>query len=102
MSRILLLDNLYSTRGRDQNLKEFENYYKLIKELVQPESDGMCVDRQTAIIYELRHFKRYYAFSYRTMIGLYEKWKEVPDQFPRLLDECERTIEFLKTKTNEK
>jgi hypothetical protein len=86
------------TRKREQNLKEFENYHKLIKELVQPENGAMYVDRQSAIIYELRHFKRYYSFSYRTLVGLKEKWEKVPDQFPRLLDELNRTIDFLKDK----
>lgn len=58
----------------------------------------MYVDRQTVIIYELIHFKRYYTFSYRTLVGLKEKWEKVPNQFPRLLDECNRTIDFLSKK----
>ena len=89
------------TKKREQNLKEFENYHKLIKELVQPEDNDkpmMYVDRQTAIIYELRHFKRYYPLSYRTLLGLKEKWEKVPNQFPRLLDECDRTLRYLKSK----
>jgi len=92
------------TKKREQNLREFENYHKLIKELVQPEDlekEVMYIDRQTAIIYELRHFKRYYPFSHRTLIGLKEKWEKVPNQFPRLIDECTRTIEYLKTKSKE-
>jgi len=91
----------FDTRTREQNLSEFENYHRLIKKLVQPEDmekEIMFVDRQTAIIYELRHFKRYYPYSYRTLIGLYEKWKKVPNQYPRLLDETERTIAYLKEK----
>ena len=84
------------SKKRDQDLKEFENFHRLIKELVQPENNGMYVDRQAAIIYEMRHFKRYYAYSYRTLISLREKWSAVPGQFPRLIDELDRTIEFLK------
>lgn len=91
------------TKKRDQDLKEFENYHKLIKELVQPEKtekgEVLYVDRQAAIIFELRHFKRYYPFSYRTLMGLKEKWEKVPNQFPRLLDELDRTIDFLKNKS---
>ncbi len=91
------------TKKREQNLKEFENYHKLMKELVQPEitSKGdnvIYIDRQAAVIYELRHFKRYYPFSYRTLIGLKEKWEKVPNQYERLLDELNLTIEFLKDK----
>lgn len=92
----------FDTRKRDQNLKEFENYHKLIKELVQPgdEEERMYVDRQTAIIYELRNFKRYYPFSYRTLVGLRTKWEKVPNQFPRLLEELNLTINFLEKYKN--
>ena len=90
----------FDTRKREQDLKEFENYHKLIKELVQPDGkkgdEKLYIDRQTAIIYELRNFKRYYPFSYRTLIGLRKKWEKVPDQFPRLLEELDQTIKFLK------
>ena len=88
------------TKRREQNIKEFEHFHKLLKELVQPEDDEgtMFVDRQTAIIYELRHFKRYYPYSLRTLKGLQKKWEQVPNQFPRLLEETQLTIEFLEGK----
>lgn len=87
------------TKKREQDLKEFDNYHKLIKELAQPDdSNFMYVDRQTAIIYELRHFKRYYDFSYRTLIGLREKWEKVPGQYPRLIEELDLSIKFLRGK----
>lgn len=88
------------TRKREQNIKEFEHFHKLLKELVQPEDDKgtMFVDRQTAIIFELRHFKRYYSYSLRTLKGLQKKWERVPNQFPRLLEETQLTIEFLERK----
>lgn len=93
------LYNYVIQRRRENNLKEFENYHKLIKELVQPDdSKCMYVDRQTAIIYEMRNFKRYYSFSYRTLLGLKEKWVNVPDQYPRLVEEIDITIAFLKKK----
>jgi hypothetical protein len=92
----------FDTRKRDQDLKEFENYHKLIKELVQPEDEKerMYVDRQTAILYELRNFKRYYPFSYRTLVSLKIKWEKVPGQFPRLLEELNLTINFLEKYKN--
>jgi hypothetical protein len=77
--------------------KEFEVYHKLVKELVEPPSEGaaLYVDRQAAIMYELRNFKRYYPYSLRMLRGLQEKWSVVPDQFPRLIEELSLTIEFL-------
>lgn len=90
------------TRKREQNIREFEHFHKLLKELVQPDDNKgtMYVDRQTAIIYELRHFTRYYPYSLRTLKGLLEKWEKVPDQYPRLLEEVQLTIEYLKSKTS--
>lgn len=92
----------FDTRKRDQDIKEFENYHKLIKELVQPEDEKerMYVDRQTAILYELRNFKRYYPFSYRTLVSLRTKWEKVPNQFPRLLEELNLAINFLEKYKN--
>ncbi len=78
--------------------KEFEVYHKLVKELVEPAEGGLYVDRQAAIMYELRNFKRYYPYSLRMLLGLKQKWSVVPNQFPRLLDEMDATIEFLERK----
>ena len=98
MSGIWAVYRYFDVRKRDQDLKEFEIYHKLIKELVQPDNiEGMYVDRQAAILYELRNFKRYFSFSHRTLVGLQEKWSKAK-AFPRLLDELQLTIKFLDKK----
>lgn len=86
----------FDVRKREQDLKEFENYHKLIKELVEPDKDTevLWVDRQTAIIYELRYFPRYYEFSYRTLLWLREK-RNHNEQYPRLIEELNLTLDFL-------
>jgi len=99
---IWVIYQYFDTKNRELKWKEFEVYHKLIKELVQPEemNSGVRVlylDRQTAIIFELRNFKRYYPLSYRTLISLKEKWGG-QDQFPRLIDEINYTIGYLKKK----
>lgn len=87
------------TKWREQDLKEFDNCHKLIKELVQPDkSNSMYVDRQSAILYELRHFERYYDFSYRTLIGLRANSGKEPNKFPRLIEELDLSIDFLRHK----
>jgi hypothetical protein len=58
------------TKKRKQDLREFENYHKLIKDLVQREvitkgDDVIYVERQTAIIFELRHLKDIMIFRTR-------------------------------------
>lgn len=57
----------------------------------------MYVDRQAAIIYELRNFKRYYPVSYRTLKGLQKNWTE-NGVYPRLLEEISLSISFLENK----
>lgn len=77
--------------------KEFEAYHKLVKELVEPPSSGgaMYMDRQTAAIYELRFYKRYFSHTHRMLCGLRKKWAAVPDQFPRLIEELDLTIKYI-------
>ena len=57
--------------------KEFEVYHKLVKELVEPPTkDGtFYIDRQAAIMFEMRNFKRYYPFS---LIIWFLKMKKQP------------------------
>lgn len=80
--------------------KEFDVYHKLVKELVEPEEKGeKYVDRQAAIIFELRNFKRYYPYSLRMLKGLREKWTcQNPKGSPRLLEELNLTIKYLEKK----
>lgn len=61
-------------RKRDQEHREFEIYHRLIKELVapDPESKVAWIDRQTAVLFELRRFKRYHEHILRTLLGLRE------------------------------
>lgn len=100
---IVLLFGIYKyfdTRKREQDLKEFENYHKLIKELVEPNEKGtIFLDRQIAIVYELRNFPRYYALSKRIIEWLKEFWgKEKSDKNKRILHEMDLTIKFLNQK----
>jgi hypothetical protein len=81
--------------------REFEVFHTLVKELVEPQNQekAMYVDRQAAIMFELRNFKRYYPYSLRMLNGLRIKWSAVPNQYPRLIEEIELTIEFLEKHT---
>jgi len=88
-------------RRKELQDREFEAYHRLIKELVSPdpESKVMWIDRQAAVVFELRHFPRYYEFTVRMLLHLREKWKADPDfQWQYLLDEVDRTIEYVKSK----
>ncbi len=80
--------------------KEFEVYHKLVKELVEPEKEGgsMFVDRQAAIIYELRNFKRYYPYSLRMLKALKATWISIPKVRPRIIEELDLAIGFIEKK----
>lgn len=79
--------------------KEYEAYHKLVKELVEPptENGAMYVDRQTAAMYELKFYKRYYPHTLRMLKSLKIKWEKVPDQFPRLIEEIDLTIQHIES-----
>lgn len=86
-------------RMRDEEHREFEIYHRLIKELVapDPESKVSWIDRQTAVLFELRRFKRYHELTLRTLLGLREKWSKDKDfTFPRLLEELDLTVEYIR------
>ena len=73
-----------SERANHLRWQEFEKYHGLIKELVS--ATDPRVDRQTAAIYELRYFKRYYEHSVRMLKHLKESWnapKEAKAKAPK-------------------
>lgn len=88
-------------RKRDEQHREFEIYHRLIKELVSPDSESKSVwiDRQTAILFELRRFKRYHEHTLRTLIGLKNKWSNDPTfSYPRLLEELDLTVSHIRAR----
>lgn len=89
-----------SERKANHFWKEFEAYHKLVKELVEPPigNGAMYIDRQTAAIYELRFYKRYFPHSLRMLKSLQVKWVAVPNQFPRLIEELDLTINYIEHK----
>ena len=92
----------FSVRGREARSREFETFHKLIKELVEPPSEGasLYIDRQCAVIYELRFFPCYYPFSRRTLLGLQEKWTLTASHFPRILQELQLTLGHIDTQAS--
>ena len=90
----------FDNKKREQNQKEFEHFHKLIKELVQPEEGKkMYLDRQTAILFELRNFERYHEYSLRMLKGLLKSddWEKKK----RLNEEIKLTISFIEKKLKE-
>ena len=66
----------FAERRQELYWKEFEKYHALVKQLVSPDEPTaqMYIDRQTAIIFELRNFPRYREHSIRMLQGLKRSW----------------------------
>ena len=86
----------YINRKTELYWKEFEIYHKLLKDLVQPEVENgtMYQDRQVAIIFELKNFKRYYPISEKILKELRKTWINNN----RLVEEIDLTLEHIRCK----
>jgi hypothetical protein len=82
-------------KSKELRHERFKIYHGLIRELVQPDSPGqpMSMDRQIAIVFELRNFKEYYELTLRMLEGLCETWNRPP--FYRLTQEIRHTIKYI-------
>lgn len=87
----------YVTTRRDAQLQvEFENYHRLIAQLVGSErnTETMKMDSQVAIIYELLRFKRYKPVTLRIINGLRHEWANNGNN-SRLISEMDIAIRKL-------
>jgi len=79
--------------------RDFQAFHRLIGELVSPDpvSRALWIDRQAAVIFELRlrRFKKYYEFTERTLKGLKENWTGDPKSKPRLIEEIDLTLAYI-------
>jgi hypothetical protein len=89
-------------RGRESRERQFKTYHRLVKELVSPDpaTGSTWIDRQAAVVFELRHFPRYYEFTERMLRGLREQWSNDPGSPQRrLLKEIDLTLADIRKRT---
>jgi hypothetical protein len=88
----------FHERRETHHWKQFEAFHKLVRELVEPVSQEqpLYLDRQCAVVYELRHFKRYYPYSLRMLKRLREKWCNTDTVGP-LIAEMDLAIAFIQS-----
>lgn len=87
-------------RRKEQTQKEFENYHSLIKNLSQPDTPGVPIklDRQVAVVYELRAFPKYKDVTIRIL----QHWLALREKDPNneacavLYKEMHLTVDYLK------
>lgn len=85
-------------RRHEQRTHEFDAYHRLIKELVQPDpaSQSTWIDRQVAVLFELRNFPRYYPVTVRILNNLRGKFATDPKFcWPYLLAELDLTLQYI-------
>jgi hypothetical protein len=91
------------TRTQESRNRQFETYHKLVKQLVQEPSPDkqlegaspdLYIDRQAAVVFELRHFPRYYGYTERMLNGLKEREKGTL----RILAEIDLTLKYVQRK----
>lgn len=91
-------------RKRELKDKRFETYHNLIRSLVGPTDEKaimMYLDRQIAIVFELRNFLEYAEVSERILKGLKDAWFENANN-ARLLTEIDLTLKYLSNKNKSK
>lgn len=89
-------------RRAENNRLRFTTFHHLIKQLVERETPDqpMRIDRQIAVIYELRSFKSYYPVTLRILKGLRTDWEhhEPVQKWKRLHEEIDLAIEHISPK----
>lgn len=89
-------------RRAEEKKIRFETYHSLIKQLVEREEHGQpkMLDRQIAVIFELRSYKYYFPVTLRILRGLRESWKDYgpEEKRARLMDELELAIKDIERK----
>lgn len=90
------LIQFFVSRSSDAKNRQFEAYHRLIRELVQP-TDGPAtmIDRQIAVVFELRRFKFYGEVTTRILTGLQNEWRDKGKLDLRLDQELELTLNWL-------
>lgn len=96
----LAFQYIFQKRQEQKNL-QFMTYHKLIQELVEGE-DPKCpmrLDRQLAVVFELRRFMEYYEPSLRILRGLRDSWSGT--NYERLIEEMDATIAWMESRIAE-
>lgn len=58
--------------------RRYDRYHKLLEDLnVSPRGDAPFVDRQVAVVYEMRNFPEYFSVSLRILKRSLARWKEM-------------------------
>jgi hypothetical protein len=90
---IIALVRYVDLRSKALERERFTDYHSLIRDLVQsPSGEVMRLDRQIAVIFELRRFPAYFEVTSRILNGLRVSWRDADS---RLLEEIDLAIQYV-------
>jgi hypothetical protein len=82
------------TKKAEARKNNFETYHRLIGELV--DSQTPRIDRQIAVVFELRNFENYFSVTVRILNGLKTIWRNIaPPVDVRLFQEIDLTLIYI-------
>lgn len=86
-------------QSKEVKQKRFETYHLLIRNFFEPlpNQEKPLLDRQIAIVFEMRNFPEYYEISLRMLEGLLPEWDK-KQEWSRLAAETKSTIKYIKDK----
>ena len=85
-------------RRAEATERQFQAFHKVVEKVVTPEpNEGLYyVDRQAAVIFELRHFPRYSHFTERMLLRLKKRWVDDPGPHAGvLIEEIDLTLKHI-------
>jgi restriction endonuclease S subunit len=97
VAAIIPLYQFTRNKKAEERRNNFDNYHKLIQELVDPAAPKL--DRQIAIVFELRNFEKYFPVSIRILKGLKDQWEKNKD-YLRLLQEIDLTLSYMEKRVH--
>ncbi len=91
-------------KRKELRSERFNIYHRLIKQLVEPEDEKIPIklDRQLAVVFELRRFPEYFEPSLLILKGLRQGWShnaQAGDPRQRLWDEIDDTVARIEKKS---
>jgi len=92
-------------KRQELRAERFKTYHDLIKQLVEREEADKpkMLDRQLAVVFELRRFPEYFEPSLRIIKGLREGWSKdygPVEKRSRLMEEMDATIKHIEKNAN--
>lgn len=93
-----------SMKRAEERGKQYDRYHRLLEDLnASPRGDAPFIDRQVAVVYELRNFPEYYPVTLRILERSMPRWKSlrslsagVSGSVNTLYEEAQLTVNFIK------